>query len=243
MYLKNKQKRKNKSTRESAMCWIHAVLLLCILPFFVACGSKNIVIETRIVSGGDTGERATLTNNVASHVDYADTVAFYKSSGDQKYQSVESNPIRVYILDQMSGDEEKLAQKKILGHAILVIQKYIIEHSFWSGKQPTMNVSVDKKGYPVRPFNYNIRFSNMGPAEIEEIVYVDSLPKELRIKDVHYYSEDQSNIWASDFDDMVWEIQQKNGMEFLIVRFLMKKRTMKTEEKFILRVSGELILK
>ncbi len=215
-------------------------LLFFLIALITACSSGNIVIESIIVSGGDHGTKAYFANNTAYHVNYGDTVAFYKNKNDSRYHSIESNAIRIYLLNQEKSD---MAQnKEPVAHSVLVIQKYIIEHSFWTGKQPATNISFEKKEITLKPFNYNIRFSNMGPGDINEIVFIDALPKEFRIKKLHYYCEDRSYLWASDFDDIVWETKTKNGIDFLIVRFQMKRRAMRPEEKFILRISGDLVL-
>ena len=128
-----------------------------------------------------------------------------------------------------------------VGQAVLIVQKYVIGYSFFAGKQPTENIIVTKpKNEESEPFKFYIKFWNMGPSSIKEIVFVDALPKNFELNKLCYYSDGRSNIWQSDFDDMVWEIKENKGVKFLIVRFIMNRRPFKPNEKFTISLNGKL---
>lgn len=131
-------------------------ILFFFIVFLSACSTGNIVIENVIVSGGDHGLKASLDGNIAHNINYTDTVAFYKNLQDSKFQTIESNAIRVYLMKQEKSGQESIP--KTMARSVLVIQKYIIEHSFWTGKQPATNISFEKKEIDLKPFNYNMRF-------------------------------------------------------------------------------------
>jgi hypothetical protein len=192
---------------------IGPVLLVSAAFALMGCSTVPVFVsDYQVYNGGDRGKRAKLSGSTVDNMGPTQAAVFYRGKGQEAFHVAASNRTEVDI-----GQIVQMKTVKAEPIPRLVVTKYA---QFYQLDR------TQHKGGSV-PFSYSINFQSIGSAKIEEIVFVDALPDRFSLKEVQLFWTGYAGAarYKDDgFDQLVWETKEKDGANYLIVKFAMQKK-------------------
>lgn len=185
------------------------------LALFFGCTTAPVFVsDVTIYNGGDAGKPAVLSGTTVDNMGATQAVVFYRGLGADtfKYNLTERTEVGI-------GQFINVKLEKAEPNPRLMVAKFADVNS--------VNRAIFKKD--TFPLSYSINFQSVGTGKIEEIIFVDALPDRFILKDVkRYWTSFVGGARYKDngFDEMVWETKEKDGVNYLILKVVMKKSPM-----------------
>lgn len=207
------------------------ILILCVIIMAnYGCQSYKNILDYTIINGGDRNLTATMSNNKVNNLGRTEAVTFFKTLDDKKYHYTATNALKINLIRSVpsSGLEDSPKEKEKDSSKFISMS---VEKFTMSGDSMVTDYTLEKKeGVDSVPFIYYIKFTNVGSENISQIVFVDAISERFDIEKV-YGTEG------------IWEIKEKEGVKFLIVKMNIADAPLKPYGTSFLKVCCNLRLK
>lgn len=244
--MKNQKRKTDKTLMKKAQ-----YILLSIVTVFSASHCKGtqtrLVVDKTVVNGGDGGAPATMENSTVRNIESTDAVVFIKSKESGKVYSAPTTVTKIEVAHQEVCPESGCPQPE--PRPYLLAKKSIL---FGAIPTETMTIRKDqlaKNQDSKVPVSYQLVLTNVGSELISELTFVDALPAGLEVEKVSYYWTvyvGAAIIRDSNFDDMVWDIQNLENEKYLTLKMVMEKEPLVgatgMQSNLILKIEGRLAI-